>query len=353
MKGVARVAAYLAGGSWFIASIGVARAQSGDDAAAAEALFAQGSALVASGRYEEGCPKLERAQQLVKGIGVTLYVGACYERRGELLRAWEQFKAAEELAASKGDSRRAVARDRIAQLWPRLAKLEIVVPAGSASPDLAITDGEGTVPRAAWGTERPVEPGVHRIRASAPDRDSWEISVEIRADTAAVVVEVPPLRPVVAPVLSSSAAPMPPPPGPTVVSSLPPPPSTDSPARRGPGAHADSITTQRLASFALLGVGAIGVGVGIAFGFDAKSKMDDSNSSGHCKPNDRCDATGLAERSDALSAAGISTGSFVVAAGCVLGGIVLYLTSPRHEPAVSMVPRAERNGASLFLERAW
>jgi hypothetical protein len=320
-------------------------AQTAEEVASAEKLFAEGSALVRSGRYDDGCPRLERAQKLVRGIGVTLYVGACREQRGELLRAWEEFKAAEEMAAARGDSRLAVARDRREKVWPRLAKLEIVVPTASDAADLVVTDDDVAVPRAAWSSERPVEPRAHRIRATAKGREPWELSIEARAGSA-VTVEVPPPKPVaVAPPAPSSSETTAPTLAPAVAVAASPPPRRDSrPAGPAP---------LPALAVAALGVGAIGFGVGIGFGLDAKSKMDASNASGHCQPDDHCDPTGLSLRSNAMTSATFSTAGFVVGGACLAGGLVLYLTTTRREPVVAVVPRAEEGGASLLVRRAW
>jgi hypothetical protein len=321
-----------------------ANAQSAADVAEAEALFSRGSSLVNSGRYDEGCPKLERAQALVMGIGVTLYVGDCFERRGDTLRAWQQFKAAEQLASAKGDRRQRIAHDRADRLWPMLPKIRIVVPAASESVGLIVTDDGNEVPHAEWSIDRPVEARVHRIRASAPDREPWQLSVDVPAGARPVAVEVPPLRVSAAPtpVAAQVSAPAPAANPASVPQSAPPQPSPSN-----------AVPPRRIAAIALLGAGALGVGLGAAFGLDAKSKLDDSNASGRCQPNDRCDPTGLSERSSALNSATISTIGFIAGGACLTGGVALILMSPKREPAVSLLARPERAGVSLNLQHVW
>jgi hypothetical protein len=349
MKKGVRVAAYVACAA-SVSWMGAARAQTATDKATAERLFAEGSAHVRSGHFEEGCPLLEKAQNLVMGIGVTMYVAACYEQRGQLLRAWEQFKTAEELAAAKGDRRRGVAHDRAERLWPRLARMKIVVAAASDSTDLVITDDGAQLPRSAWNMERPVEARVHRIGASAPNRESWLREIDVPAGTPAIAVEVPPLKPTAIPSEPSQGHPAPPPSPIAAREDVAPSPVLSAPAPR----VGERERTQRIAALVVLGVGAVGMGVGIAFGFDAKSKQDASNANGHCQLNDQCDSTGLALRSNALTAAAISTGSFAAGAACLLGGVILYVTAPKHEPALSLAARVERSGgASLLFERSW
>jgi hypothetical protein len=314
--------------------------------AAAEKLFAEGSSLVSRGRYDAGCPKLEQARKLVTGIGVTLYVGACDEQRGELLLAWKQFKAAEEMAIARGDPRRSVAHERREKLWPRLAKLEVVVPPASDAVDLVITDDGAPVARTEWSSERPVEARVHLVRASAAGHEPWELSIEVGAGPA-VAVQVPPLRPVpvaLAPLPSLAAGAPASAPAVAAAPSPTPPVSNNRPA---------PLAARHVVAISALGLSALGFGVSVAFGIDAKSKMDASNASGHCQPDDRCDPAGLALRSSALTSAGFSTAGFVVGAACLAGGLVLYLTTPGREPALALVPRAEEGGASLLLRRQW
>jgi tetratricopeptide (TPR) repeat protein len=118
--------------------------------------------------------------------------------------------------------------------------------------------------------------------------------------------------------------------------------------------HEDRTPTQRIAGVAVVGVGAAGIVAGTIFGLLAKSKMDDSNASGHCAAQDRCDPTGLAERADALNAATASTVLFVGGFACLAGGIALYLTAPADaRKSIAVVPRAEWGGASLLLQRSW
>jgi hypothetical protein len=323
-----------------------AAAQTAEDLASAEKLFAEGSKLVSSGRYDLGCPELERAQRLVMGIGVTLYVGACHEQRGELLMAWEQFKTAEEMATAKRDPRSSVAHERREKLWPRLAKLDVVVPPASDAVDLVVAVDGVPLPRVAWSSERPVEAGAHRIGASAPGREPWELSIEVGAGLT-VAVQLPPLKP-------GAVAPVPPPSPATAPLAVAPggaiTPSTSSVPI---GRPTPPLATQSVVAFAALGLGAVGFGVGVAFGLDAKSKMDASNANGHCQPDDRCDSTGLSLRSSALTSAGVSTAGFVVGAASLAGGLVLYFTTARREPAVAIVPRAEEGGATLLLRRQW
>jgi hypothetical protein len=325
-----------------LASARRASAQSVEDRKVAENLFVQGSSLVNAARYAEGCPKIEGAQKLVAGIGVTLYMGECREQAGDLAAAWGEFRKAEELAASKNDPRRGVAHERAERLWPRLRKLKVVVPAADDVPGLAITDDGMPVERTAWAIERPVATQTHRIRAVAPDRESWEVVIEIHTNET-MTVEVPVLEASAVasapePTLTFAPAPIP----------TPSPTLSLVPARSRP-----SLSPERVAGIAVFGAGLVGLTLGTVYAFDAKSKLDDSNASGHCKPNDHCDVAGMAERSSALGSATISTVGFIAGAVCLAGGAALYLHGSARDAGVALFARPEASGASVALHARW
>ena len=60
---------------------GAVQAQpSAQDAAAARALFEQARKLLADGKPEQACPKLEESQRLDPGIGTLFNMADCHER---------------------------------------------------------------------------------------------------------------------------------------------------------------------------------------------------------------------------------------------------------------------------------
>jgi hypothetical protein len=310
---------------------GSAAAQSPVDLDRAEELYKRGSDLVRAGRYEEACPILEKAQSIASGIGVALYLGECLEQSGHLVKAWTEFDKAERLAAAKGDPRKAIAHERAADLLPKLPKLQLVIPPVADIPGLVVAEEGATIERSEWGVARPIEPGTYRIGAEAPERAAWETSVVVPEGPGTVAVEVPTLK---AQATATAA-------------------STGTVSLQSSLIHDDRAPTQRIAGVALAGLGAVGLVAGTIFGLQAKSKLDDSNSSGHCQ-QDRCDPAGLAERADAMTAATTSTVLFVGGFACLAGGIALYLTAPNDaRNSIAIVPHAEWGGASLLLQRPW
>ena len=105
----------------------VARAQSKDDIARADALFNAAKALTDSGQYADACAKFAESKRLAPGLGVTMYLADCYEHIGRTASAWTEFRAAEGLARARNDKRADVARQHAQALEPKLDRLTISV----------------------------------------------------------------------------------------------------------------------------------------------------------------------------------------------------------------------------------
>jgi len=291
-----------------------------DRAAAAEALFDRGRGLMAEQRYAEACAKFAESERLDHGLGTLLNLADCYERNGQTASAWATFR--EVLAAAiteRQPERESIAREREKALRSKLVKLKIVVPPDSAVQGLSIWRDGTFVKRPQWGVPLPVDPGVHIIDVRAPGKQASVQTVEVPARAGAeIAVDIKPLAERTHDVSSADAS-------------------------RG--------RAQRAAGIAVGGVGVIGAVIGSAFGVRAIQK--NGASADHCV-GDRCDALGVALRSDAIYAGTASTIAFVAAGAMVAGGAVLYFAAPRGGKST----KAARvglmgSGAGLSLEAAW
>lgn len=171
-----------------------ARAQGGPEVALAEALYQQGRALVAEGRYAEACPKFGESYRLDPATGTLLNLAACYEHTGKTASAWLAYNEA--IAASRRDGRDDRVRyvqERLAALESRLSRLTIHVAPGADVAGLAIHLNGVLVGPAARGLATPVDPGPHRIEASAPGRTPWALDVVVADYGDSRVVIVPAL----------------------------------------------------------------------------------------------------------------------------------------------------------------
>jgi hypothetical protein len=289
------------------------------DPAAAQSLFYDARALMAARRFEEACPKLEESLRLDAGIGTQFNLADCNEQLGKVTSAWAGFLAvaAQSRAANQHDRER-LARKRAAALEPRLPRL-VIDATGVPGDGLEVQRDGSTVGAAAWGAAIPVDPGTHRISASAPGKETWAQTVQA-TEGATARVAVP----------------------------------RDLASGVGPQAVAKRGATQRTLGWLSAGLGAAAVGVGLGFGLSSLGSRNDSRS--HCTA-DACDAAGLRLRADAISSGSIATIASIAGGAAVAGGLVLVLTAPpggpsSHEPAgrVRAAPIASIGGGGLMLQ---
>jgi hypothetical protein len=278
----------------------------GSDRAVAEELFRQGQSLMQAQRFAEACPKLAESQRLDPGTGTLLNLGVCHEREGKLASAWAEYNDVLTLAQRDGrEDRVAYAKERIAAVEPRLSRLKIELSPGSDVPALEVKLDGNVVGRPTLGVAIPVDPGTHRVAASASGKRPWETSVTVPTGPVEIVVALPALGDAVAEPLAPKAP---------VIAERP---GSDRPP---------ASNTQRILAYGLGGLGLVGVGIGTVFGLKAISKNDESNERG-CVGNE-CSPSAGALREDAQSAGTLSTVAFAVGGAALAGGVVLFLTAP-------------------------
>lgn len=301
------------------------------DPAAAQALFYEARALMQKGRYAEACPKLEESLRLDEGIGTAYNLADCNEHIGKIATAWSGFLDVAAQSKSAGQAQRErVARDRAQKLEARLPKLVIDVRA--APPGLAVERDGVAVGAAAFGTPIPVDPGAHKIVATAPGRTTFETKVDAKeATTSRVVVRDLAEIPV-------AAAPPPPPKAPPAPPSAPTATTTTTSATTAiapvdttatssfPEPVVEQSSTQRTVGWVVLGVGAASALTGGYFGLRSLDRRDASKP--HCN-GDLCDASGVDLRGQAIRAGNVATVTTIAGGAAILGGIVLVATAPR------------------------
>lgn len=272
-----------------------------DDLARADALFAEGKALLDRGVLPDACTKLDESFKLAPRLGTMLNLGACFERIGRLSRALAMYERAATLAREAGrPDREKLARELAAAVEPRVAKLLVTV----ESPAPTLTIDVDDQPLAIDAGLVPIDPGERRLTARAPGRVPW--STRISASAGAIVrVRVPPL------------APLPPPPAPSPLRLTAEPPAPAPAPRSSPWRTAGIV-----GGVAIAGVGSA---VGTIFGLRALSKRNAS--SAHCDATG-CDAIGRADLDDALTAGNVSTAAFVAAGIGAAAALAVWLFVP-------------------------
>jgi hypothetical protein len=302
--------------TWALASLitilvaSPARAQPSDeDTTLALRLFDEGRALLAAGKVDEACPKLEESRRLYPLPGTLLNVAVCHEMQGRAATAVAEFREARALAErDHRDDRVALADRHLQALDGKVSSLVIVVPPEVALPDLSVTRDGMSIGRAAWGTRIPVDPGLHTIEASATSKKAWKLVITVAP---AGDVETATLTPL------EDAAP-PPPAAPLAIAPLlAVPPAAQAPA---PPPDHRGISTRRTFALVTTGAAVVAAGIGTYFGVTALSKHNDPAATCTLQPCTSADAL----NSDAKNAADASTVSFAVALVALGTGALLW-----------------------------
>jgi serine/threonine-protein kinase len=318
-------------------------AQSVADKAAAEALFDEGVRLLDAGQYEAACKKLEDSQRVDPGIGTLLYLADCYEKSGRTASAWATFREAASLARNAGQMERAeIGMQRADRLEAKLSRLAIEVAEETRALDgLSVRRGPEELSPAVFGAAIPVDPGKHRVVASAPGYLPYQTEVEVASNGESVEVSIPALLPDPNAQKEAKAAEPEPEPARSEVAPLPPAPPPPPPGK-----------AQRMTGLILGGVGLVGFGVGGVFGLMAIDRNNEafSSSGGNCGDVECPPGPGNDLINEAYDLATVSTIAFIAGGAFAATGAVLYLTAPKGmEPQVTKLQVQPIPGGSAVL----
>jgi hypothetical protein len=162
------------------------------DREAAKGLFTEARAMLAQGRLEEACTRLEAAKQLVAGVGIMFNLAECYEKQGRTASAWREYLHVISLTVAKGDGARAeAARARAAKLESKLSRLRVVV--AEAAPGMTIERNGSLLPQEQWGTPVPVDPGSVEVVAKADGYANQKHTLTIASNPGEMRIEIAPL----------------------------------------------------------------------------------------------------------------------------------------------------------------
>jgi hypothetical protein len=172
-----------------IALFAVPSRASGDpQVQAARELFSQAEQDEDAGRWDEAASKLRRVLEVKQTAGVQYHIALCEEHTGALVAALEDYTIAEREAHEENaqDVLRLVGK-RLADLNPRVPRVTLRVVPDTASASLTL-DGK-PIARALWATSLPVDPGEHRIVATAEGRETSSASL-VLSERDSTVLEV-------------------------------------------------------------------------------------------------------------------------------------------------------------------
>ena len=279
-----------------ITALASAAAHADDTAQSAESLFQNARALVEKGDYAAACPKLEASQKLEPAVGTQFILADCYEHVGRTASAYALFNQVARIARSAGKfEREKSAKERAAVLEPKLARVQLDVKA--PAPGLEVRIDDILVEKTSWTEPFPVDPGEHRISATAPSHRAWDGVLSGKASQL-VTVNVPEL--------------------------------VDTTVRAAPAPVVVDASSQRTIAIVTGAVGLAGVLVGGVAGVVALSKR--STGEREC-PKDlysfRCPTEeGTSAWNTASTAGNVSTVSFLAGGVFLAGAAVLWFTAP-------------------------
>jgi hypothetical protein len=288
-------------------------------------LYKQGVDAAAAGRWAEAKERFAAALAIRSSAKVVFSLAEAEEQLGQLGAASRHYDRALDSARAAGETDVvSAAANAIAALEPRVPKLRVVVSGASwvASPMVTI-DGEP----APAGALVAVDAGRHRVMVTAPGmRDALktvDIGERERLDVPVSLEEA-----------AAAGAP------------------TSSPGGDQANASEGTEFPWRVVGLAAGGAGIAALGVGSYFGLLAKSKNDQSNSSG-CTPNNDCSGSAAAIRRDAISAANTSTVFFVVGGVLLAGGVALWFLAPSQSNHVGVGVAPVARGGQIAVKASW
>jgi hypothetical protein len=156
------------------------------DGTAAQRLLDEARALMRKNRYGQACSKLAESLRIEPTAGTQFKLADCNEQIGKVATAWAGFlDVATRANAANETERETIARRRAQSLVPRLPKLVIDVP--NVVPGLEVKRDAVAIDAGTFGAAIPVDPGAHRITATAPGKPRWVTTVHCTEGTTARV----------------------------------------------------------------------------------------------------------------------------------------------------------------------
>ena len=326
----------------------------------ADERFQEGKALLAQGEIAAACQKLEQSLALLRRGGTLLNLAVCREKEGRHATAMRLYQEALQVAiADRRADRETLARERLAEVRPKVSWIEVKPAEGAAIAGLAITCDDQPIPAESWGTPMPFDTGPHRVVASAPGHTPFEIAIALATPGERKTVSVPALVRIEPPAPPPTAAPTP-----SATATAAPSVTSTAAGKPPPSATPDEPpppTWRRPAGIAALAAGLSATVVGAAFGIKA---IVDNDATLRLCPNNRCpDDEGLERNQDARTAALVADIALPVGLVAAGAGVLLLVTSrPPGKPAprpggsvarISVIPGLGPGGGALWLRGAW
>jgi hypothetical protein len=328
-------------------SSGAVHGQTDEQRAGARSLATEGVAAVNGGRYKEAIDLLTRAETLMHAPPHLLYLARAYSKLGQYVKAREAYLriTKEQLPANASQAFRdaqATAHKEISAVDPKIASIEIKVEGAEGAKDLTVKVDGQPIPSVLIGAQQPIDPGEHRIEASATAFRTQSQTVRIAdGGKAKAVLKLEPDPRAAAPAGPATAASVGPGAGGAAPEAATPPRAVPVRDTSTPTETASSGSGLRIGAYTALGVGAVGLGVGTVFLLQALGKRSDADAictgpAGDCPNSRRAEVDKL--DSDAKSAATFSAVGYGVGGVGIAAGVVMLIVSGRSESSAAAGP---------------
>jgi hypothetical protein len=309
---------------------GVALGQSDEQRAGARSLATEGASAFNDGRFKEAADLFTKAETLMHAPPHLLYLARSHSKLGQFVKAREAYLriTKEQLAPNSPQAFRdaqSTAQKELNAINPKIGSLEIKVEGAEAAKDLSVKIDGTSIAGVLVGVPQPIDPGEHRVEASATgfraqpqtvrlgDGEKASTTLKLEVDPNAAPAAVPGA---VAPGQPGAASP------PVHDTSV----SMDTTSSSGSG--------MRIGAYVAFGVGAVGLGLGTVFLLKAGSKRSDADAlcnlaGGGCPSSKRAEVEQL--DNDAKSASTLSVVGFAVGGVGIAAGVVMLVLSGKSE----------------------
>jgi hypothetical protein len=309
----------------------------------AQALVKQGKQLMEARQYARACSLFAESQNLAPLPSTLLQLALCHEQEGKIATAYGEFNTVVSQSRAADPSGK-TARQHADALSAKLPRLTIKVPFGWDAKNLSVTLDGQPVGATAWNVPNSVDPGPHKVTATAKGQPSWTKTIVVTGPGDERTVEVLGALPKELSPEESRAK----------EKQLENPfdgeaqakPEEDSPGPRKP-----------VAGIALLSAGIGVTSLGLYFGYQAITLREDSNL--RCRQG--CNQEGVDLNNRAKTNAWLSNISVGLGLAGVAVGAYILLRAPDEAPAkepatqttLRVVPRVTANGADVVVGGAW
>jgi hypothetical protein len=311
---------------------GAAWGQTDEDRAGARTLATEGAKAFSAQRWSEAVDLFTRAEALVHAPPHLLYLARARAKLGQYVLAREIYEriVRENIAPTAPpaflDAQNA-AKAELPSLEPRIAMLTVRITGVDPKTVSVMVDGQ-KLPSVFVGAPKPVDPGDHKVQAIGEGVASELITLHVKEGAREnVSLAVTPQK---GAMLPTTTAPV-------------PTPATTAPASptrvemRGsdiaPLPAEGGSNGMRIASYAALGVGVVGLGVGTVFGLQSMGKRSDADDL--CPDVNRCPISNKDKvetlDNDARSAQTLATVGFIAGGVGVAAGVTLFILSSKKQ----------------------